>query len=547
MVDRNGPKIGVQGSVLGWNDPFHPDLCRTVMRTGEGRVLGPQDPQPAVEAFMELLRSLGADLYLHHVMPDAVETDRFLDAIERFDVDFLLGNEYGNINGPYGDALNRYDVPDSCVAKAARSARFQGLLYDETEHLQLHPSMYLDYHPEEAARGRRRHQWANVDGLTLQESEDAVTDAVEARREAYGRHVEMYGEHVFPTMFHALARGGMNPCPKVLKEEFASAQLATALGAARQYGRKLGVCVDFWGQDVGTWFTRIWGFPGHSPAEYRSALELAYLFAPDLLFTENVDVLARNTPRGFERTEFGDVLHDFTHRFVPAHPLAHHHSQCDPDVVLIRSDDTEWGGEEHPYGNDALTFDYRSRTPFKAFHMLSRGSLPANGILTFLPQYTYHSGFYPRTDETMGVLPLERGVDPGRATGTHRLFHPLPNVLVLDERADGAAIGNPGLILLVGSRMTPRCLSAVAEKVRDGATCIAMRWLVPPARDLSWKDGAGRWIVVDDLECAVVQEAVRPFLGEPGVWRQRFGDVEVRLYNESGDGITVGHEVGGRR
>ena len=57
------------------------------------------------------------------------------------------------------------------------------------------------------------------------------------------------------------------------------------------------------------------------------------------------------------------------------------------------------------------------------------------------------------------------------------------------------------------------------------------------------RDGQGRWIVVDDLECDVVEEAFVPFLGESGVWRQRFGDTEVRLYDPTGDGVTLTHET----
>lgn len=86
-------------------------------------------------------------------------------------------------------------------------------------------------------------------------------------------------------MYHACARGGMNPCPKILKDEFQSVQISTAIGAAKQYARKMGICVDLWGQDVGEWFTRVWGFPGHSPGEFKSALELSYLMGPDFIFT----------------------------------------------------------------------------------------------------------------------------------------------------------------------------------------------------------------------------------------------------------------------
>src|SRR5690606_11335438 len=45
----------------------------------------------------------------------------------------------------------------------------------------------------------------------------------------------LISEHVFPVMFHAKARAGMDVCPKIMKESFQSLQLATSLGAAQQY------------------------------------------------------------------------------------------------------------------------------------------------------------------------------------------------------------------------------------------------------------------------------------------------------------------------
>lgn len=541
MKSEYKTKIGLQGSVMGWADPWHAELCKTMMRTGEGRVFEPQDPAPSVDRFMELLRSFGADFYMHHAAPDKVEINKFIESINRYDIGFMLGNEYGNINGPFGECSNRYDIPKKCVLKAKETGKFLGLIYDEPEHLQLHPDMYLKMHPEELARNPRRHHWAMIDGLTLQESEDSVCAAVKTRKESYGGNVALYGEHVFPVMYHACARGGMNPCPKILKEEFQSVQLSTAIGAAKQYGRKMGVCVDLWGQDVGEWFTRVWGFPGHSPGEFKSALELSYLMGPDFIFTENVDILAKHTMDGFVKTEFGEIFDEFVHKFIPENPRFYDHSLADPDIVLIRSDDTEWGAEEHPYGSNSLTSDYKSKTPFKVFNLLSRGRIPSNGIIFFLPQYTYHAALFHRTPENIKQLPLMKGVGKARSTITHGLFFPMNNVLVLDERADSKAIGNPKLIFLAGIRMTPGCLKAVGEKVRNGAVCIAMSWLMPECHELCRKDGDGKWIVVDDLECDIVKEETEKFLGDKGCWMQRFGEYEVRFSNDAGDGVTLNH------
>lgn len=248
-----------------------------------------------------------------------------------------------------------------------------------------------------------------------------------------------------------------------------------------------------------------------------------------------------HTLDGFVKTEFGEIFDEFVHKFIPENPRFYDHSMADPDIVLIRSDDTEWGAEEHPYGNSSLTFDYKSKTPFKVFNLLSLGSISSNGIIFFLPQYTYHAALFHRTPDNIKQFPLMKGVGKERSTNTHGLFFPMNNVLVLDEMADSKAIGNPKLIFLAGIQVTPGFLKAVGEKVRNDALCVAMSWLMPESHVLCRNDGLGKWIVVDDLECDIVKEETEKFLGNKCCWMQRFGEYEVSFSNDAGDGVTLNH------
>ena len=59
--------MGIQGSVMGWDDPWHYEQCDTVFRTGERKYFPSQDPRPSPERF---IRELGADFYLHPGMPE---------------------------------------------------------------------------------------------------------------------------------------------------------------------------------------------------------------------------------------------------------------------------------------------------------------------------------------------------------------------------------------------------------------------------------------------------------------------------------------------
>ena len=539
--------IGIQGGVMGWDDPWHPELCKKFARTGERQYFASQDATPPVDEFIKFIKELGVDFYMHHVMPEPDEINSFIDSMANYDMNFIMANEYGNINRFKTSGTNRYDIPEECVKKAVQTGRFMGLLYDESEHLQLHPFMYSSINIHEDALKSFDQQWANTDGKNLQEIEDSVVEAVKKRICDYGGNVSLFSEHVFPVMYHAFARGGFNPCPKVLKEEFQSLQLSSALGAAKQYGRKMGICVDLWGPDAGHWFTRIWGFPGHCPAEYKSGLELAYLMGPDFLFTENIDPLAYYKQGRFSRTEFGDIFEEFIKKFIPSRPRPYNHTMVEADIAIIRSDDSDisiYGsmGGRGLYGSLELKGDEKTQSVFKVFNLLSHGTIPDNGITYFLPQFRFPAGNYQRTPENISKLPLVKGVSDCNEY-SHTMFYPMRNAVVFDERVTSEALGNPGLIILAGSRMTSQCLKAVAERVRDGATCIAAGWLMPEGMNNSRKDGQGKWIITENFCDDLVKEAVKLYVGSEKCWSQRFGNHEVRFYNPSGDGVTLEHEI----
>lgn len=140
--------IGVQGSVMGWNDPFSPQLCDTFMRTGMTRVVKAQDGTPSVEEFIHYLRGNKFDFYMHHVMPVREEIEKFIKTAQQTGISYILGNEY-NANGPYQENCTRYDIPEDIVTEAKKNNKFFGLIYDECEHLQLHPGTYMYCHKKD--------------------------------------------------------------------------------------------------------------------------------------------------------------------------------------------------------------------------------------------------------------------------------------------------------------------------------------------------------------------------------------------------------------
>ncbi|MBB6732445.1 hypothetical protein [Cohnella zeiphila] len=541
------PKLGIQGPAVSWQDPWAgEERAACWMRTGTGSLLAPQDPTPEPVAFLRAMRELGAEFYVHHAMPDLAGQSEFVRDAALCGMEICLGNEYGNINGPYTEGTNRWDIPDEAVLEAARSGLLTGLLYDEPEHLQINAGQYRKdgFYPH----------WGATDGLSLAEAGRKVAEAVAERAARIRRLLEREGldpdavplisEQVFPVMFHLFARSGMIPCPKIMKESFQPLQLSAALGAAKQYGRQMWICADLWGPDTGAWFTRAPGFPGHSPAEFASALRLGYFMGPDRLFAENVDALLHyGNGTTFRRTEFGDVWDEFAREFVPSHPLRWSHGDAECDIAIIHADDGNYGQNERLLGNRTLPAPETTQSVFQVWHLLSRGTIPPHGSCMHIPGYDF-----PRhrlkADVPAASFPLERGSSAHVAEGVHPLFYPSRSTLTFDETVSEGRLGRPGLIVVAGSRISEETLAMVRDRAERGATVVIADWLVPRRWADSEPVGSGRWLTTEHfLEDDRVRETLEPFLPAADCWTQRFGEAELRIYPKDSRGFELEFEV----
>lgn len=542
---KPSPKLGIQGTVIGWLDPWAGAASDKFMRTGTGAILPAQDPPPSPQQFLSLLQELKAEFYVHQLFPGLEGQKLLLEDIEQSGIDLCLGNEYGNINGPWTAGANRYDVPDEHVLEAAATGRLIGLLYDEPEHLQINAAQYRK-------DGWFPH-WGNTDAKTVEQQRSQVTDAV-SRQVQHVQHlletttlepvtVPLVAEHVFPMMLHAHARGGMALCPKIMKESFQSLQLATALGAAKQYKRPLWICADLWGPDVGGWPIRTPGFPGHSPEEFASALRLGYYMAPERLFAENIDALAVFSEQGFRTTAFGEVWQQFVGEFVPQHPLTWSHSDASPDIAIIYADDSNYGQNERPFGNRSLVMPDASQSLFHIWHLISHGTIPQHGSCMHIPGYNFPrhelKRLIPDTD-----FPLFHGVKLPHNPPMHPLFYPVNNVLVFDGFVREQELGQPQLIFIAGSSVSADTLLTARTRAEQGAVVIAASWLLPK----EWRtrrrfENGGLWLPVETFLSEEVRSAAASHIGTSDCWLQRFGETEVRIHRGDKGGFTLDFEI----
>ncbi|MDD9268252.1 hypothetical protein ACFPES_14530 [Paenibacillus sp. GCM10023248] len=538
------PKLGLQGPVLAWQDPWAKEASDRLMRTGTGMVTPSQDPLPDPPSYLAALKELGTQFYVHHTFPDGSGQADMLQDLLQTGIEVCLGNEYGNINGPFVQGTNRYDIPDETILEAYRSGQLMGLLYDEPEHLQMNAGQYRK-------DGWFPH-WGDTDGLGAAQSEARVAAAVTRRvnhvrdvllKNGYDPHaVPLVSEHVFPVLFHTKARAGMTLCPKIMKESFQSLQLSTALGAAKQYGRSMWICADLWGPDIGPWFTRTSGFPGHSPAEYASALRMGYYMSPSHLFTENVDVLLSYDGSRFSQTEFGDVWEQFVKEFVPNHPLTWRHSDAAADIAVIHAEDSNYGQNARLFGNRNSASTEADSSIFAIWHLLSHGTIPSHGSCMHIPGFAF-----PRHELKSRVpfeqFPLKHGADFPAPQPVHPLFYPVHNALVYDETVQAEELGDPKLILAGGSRISPETLQLIRRRAEGGATVVIGTWLLPEAWQEARVFGEGLWLPVRGFLDDDAREAVSPFLGSQDVWVQRFGSNEVRMYKQDAGGFTLDFEI----
>ncbi len=520
-------KFGLQNSVMGWDDPWYPDASRTLMRTGEGQFFASQDPAPTKQAFIRLLQeTFGVDFLMQHAMPQDERTEDFVRDMEKCGLQYMLGNEFGNINGPHCEGTNRYDVPQKLVRRAKRSENFLGLLYDETEHLQLHPSIYR--------KDARLHQWLTTPCKTEEECEEAIVNNVKRLVDGYG--TDVYGECVFPSMMHLLARGGMHLSPKALKEEYQSVMFAVAMGACKQYKRKMCVTVDLWGFDVGEWFTRLWGFPAHGVQEFYNALVLSWYMSPDLLFVENCDPLAISRGDSFEITPFGEAYSLFLERYRgKTPPYSHSDVQC--EIAVIHADDGVFSANgtfdgAGSYGFSEFPMNERKNSFFQVIHALSHGAVSPAGTTFWNTEFqSFPTAAYSRNEKTCGTLPLAEGVGKEKQTSFHKLFYPMHSVLVFDDLVQRETLGEPSLIIVCGERCRGETLRLVGEYAKKGTRVVVPAWL--------GENCAEECVRISDFCSRRFYEAIGGFLGDADEWTVSFENHRLKITNPAGDGNTL--------
>ncbi|HPA18542.1 MAG TPA: hypothetical protein PLU30_12400 [Verrucomicrobiae bacterium] len=434
-------------------------------------------------ALMLGIRDQGVNFLQVHLNPaqlDNGELAELLAFCKATGLHFALNNEHANwvANAPDPSGRNRFDAPGGChrwdiepaaLDAATATGLFEGVVYDEGEHMQLCRNKYARL-PDDV---HRKPYLVETTGMTLPAAHDTFVAAARQVRAYHRQHgTRMIVESVFPALWHPLAQAGVTLCPKLLKEDIYPVVLALALGAARQYNAELWFTPDFWAWDH---------FPGHPLKNYVAALRLAHAVGVDNIYTEFVHGLFRVRGNTYESTDYGAALQAHIREYLPAHPRGYDYRDYEPEVAIIRFPDSDWGQASCYYWKTLYGAEDLPPTPetgewMQVFSLLTAGKTDPRAV-------NANSSVYPRYQSPAMI--------------------PAPPTAVYDHLAGPDLLRSVGTIFLCGVTISEPTLAAVRGRVNEGAVCFAPSRLCPervrrqakalPARIT---DGQGSWIVL---------------------------------------------------
>ncbi len=439
-------------------------------------------------ALLLAIKQLGVDCVVMHIHPEFFASPEFPDLLafcEATGLHFALNNEFANwapapqtwkegepnpLSAEGG--CHRWDLPAEALEQCAATGLFDGVVYDEGEHMQL----CRNYYSRLADPVHRKPYLVETTGMTLQEAYEAFWMAAEGVREYNEAHgARMLVESVFPVLWHPLARAGVTLCPKLLKEDIHPVVLAQALGAALEYDAELWFSPDFWFWDRQ---------PGHTPEEYERALQMAWKAGVDDVYTEHQMVLARLSNPFGDITPWGEVLQEHIKALPEPSTRGYTYKDFEPEVAIVRFPDSDWGQAASSYWNTLYGAENLQSTPntrewLKVWNLLSGGAINAQCVNYNSPLYKeWYSHF------------------------------PSPSVAIYDHLVGYAPLKSAKWLFVCGEGpLSAETLRALDQKVTEGAICFIPHRLIPevflqhaPEVPGRAQDGKGWWVLLDGYE-----------------------------------------------
>ncbi len=408
---------------------------------------------------------------------------------------------------------HRWDVDPDTLRKAAATGLFEGVTYDESEHMQLSRNAYSQQ-PEP----NRKPYFVETTGLSLPEAYVTFKKAVSRlvrRNRRYG--AVMQEEAVFPALWHPMAECGMTLVPKLLKEDAHPVVLAEALGAAIQHGAKLWFSPDLWH------YASLPGhnapdMPGHSARHLQMALRCCHLAGVDTCYVEYATKLFSQNGSGYRLTPHGQVLKEHITRWLSAHPRSYSYTDYQPEVVIVRFPDSDWGQSscyypDYLYGAMNLHSSPETREHMQVWSLLTDGVLDGR-VVNFNGERDAHLRLYQ----------------------PWRFSIPSPAVVVFDHNVGLKHLKGIGVIFACGIELSEATMAALQSCVKAGAVCFISQHLAPTqlqqavdGSSVRIPEGKGSWVVMSGFTTDVMQPYRQLLPKNDGSMWLRFKNRRVKL------------------
>lgn len=427
--------------------------------------------------------------------------------------------------------LHLFKFPPQVLQALNKSSAVWGIMYDELEHTQItrNITLTLRYPGIELA------SLAETNGLDFKSADKAVYKGAKSlvnECKRYGTK-SVYTEHVWPVLFHNFARASITPAYKQMKENWSNVWAACAMGACLQYDQELWACLDLWHYNT---------FPGHSASELWSNLLFAYWAGVDKAYVENVGALyLLDNQNQVCLKERGEVFRRFAKEYIPANPRQYTFRDFEPQIAIVRFDDTEWGQGKNIYcsvdyqvdGKDTIINIYwkdwlfgaynlntspESEEWIKAWHTITHGMVKKESL-------SWNAGNYYKNTP-------------------HRSFAPANSPVVFDENVTRDKLKTVKLAFLCGLYISKKTMVDVAWLVKNNGLVVVTSQRFAPRQfaaaysggTTEFTDGKGKWIITDDMAGDALRKAIKSYLGKDDEIVFRFTGNRIVTMKISNDG-----------
>lgn len=439
-----------------------------------------------------------------------------------FSLDVTDADGHNWVNRPNG--LHLFKFPEQVLKSLNNSPAVWGVQYDELEHSQITRNLSITLQNP----GIEKVSLAETTGLDFKAADRAVYEGAKSLvEECHGFGTGyVLSEHVWPVLFHNFARAGITPVYKQMKENWSNVWAACAMGASLQYNTELWACIDFWNYNK---------FPGHSAQELWGNLLFAYWSGVDKAYVESIgsQIYELTDCGGIELKDRGKAFNHFAKKYLPNNPRPYTFRDFEPEIAIIRFDDTAWGQGKDIYctvdlnnGTEKMNLYWKdwlfgaydlgtspeSEEWIKAWHTITHGMVKEESLSWNAANY--YKGF------------------------PHRSFAPVNSPVVFDNTVTKENLRTVKLAFLCGLFISKRTKSDVGSLVKEnGLVVVTSRRFAPTgiaeqytSGTKEFEDGKGKWIITDNMAGDDLKKLVKRWLGKDSEMVYKFrGDRKVTM------------------